>query len=327
MPSFADQLGLTEIDPNTFISLVNPQRMGNGAPIAYGGCPASLVVHAACRTVKPTFHAYSVLGAFHGPTRIDRKVICRVTRTRDTKTFATRRVIALQTMDDGTERPCMEVMVDFQVEEPAMYEYSAPPSMPGILANDPFDPATTASSEEVLDRLVATGHISEAKAAAYRKMFGLGSDFFELRQCTLGVSGQNLNGLAKQLVTTQDHLPMTEKSSAEWQRAKDPLATEAQNMAALAFLMDGALSFLPLVNDHKMFEDAGACSTLDFALRVMRPAVDMHGWHLRERKTVAAAAGRTFGESRLWDQQGNLVAVETQACILRPLAAKVKANM
>ena len=61
-----------------------------------------------------------------------------------------------------------------------------------------------------------------------------------------------------------------------------------------------------------------------FALGVVRPAgeVDLGRWHFRERKTVGAAAGRTYGEGRLWDEEGRLVAVETQACILRPLGGR-----
>jgi len=54
--TFADQLGLTQTSPDTFISLVNPQRMGNATPIAYGGCPASLAVHAAYKIFPTQSH-------------------------------------------------------------------------------------------------------------------------------------------------------------------------------------------------------------------------------------------------------------------------------
>src|SRR4051812_11733617 len=98
-------------------------------------------------------------------------------------------------------------------------------------------------------------------------------------------------GAAKHVKTTQDHLSMTEKTSAEWLRTRTPLKDEHENIAALTFIMDGALSFLPLNHDHKNFDDAGPCSTLDFALRVMRPGIQMNRWHLRERKAIAAAVG------------------------------------
>jgi len=142
--------------------------------------------------------------------------------------------------------------------------------------------------------------------------------YYETRMCTAGVGGQNLMGLAKDLKTTQEDRAITDRTSAEWVRMRTHLASEAENCAALAFLMDGALSFLPLNHDHMDFADAGACSTLDFALRVMRPGVEMGEWHLRERKTIAAAVGRSYGESRLWNEQGEMVCVMTQSCIIRP---------
>ena len=98
-------------------------------------------------------------------------------------------------------------------------------------------------------------------------------------------------------------------------------------MAALAFLMDGALSFLPLNLDKKNFVDAGACSTLEFALRIMVPGIRADEWHLRERRTMAAAVGRSYAEGRLFDEQGNVVAVETQSCIIRPPPGNSRAKI
>ncbi|KAK5955806.1 hypothetical protein OHC33_003447 [Knufia fluminis] len=329
LPTMAEQIAVDQISPDTFTSRVHPQRMGNAAPIAYGGCTAGVAVHSACLTLpqdsNSNFHLYSVLGAFHGPTRIDRKLKCVVTRTRSTKTFQTRRVVASQTMDDGSERTCADFFVDFHVREAELFGYSARPSMGyGV---GPMDPTHTAPTIEVAERLVRDGHISREAAEANGKMFAMAESFFETRQCTDGVSGQNLMGLAKDLTTTQDDRHITDKTSAEWLRTRTPLANEAENCAALAFIMDGALSFLPLNLDHKNFGDSGACSTLDFALRVMRPGVRMDGWHFRERRTVAAAAGRSYSESRLWDEGGGMVAVMTQSCIIRPPPAGTKAKL
>lgn len=53
-------------------------------------------------------------------------------------------------------------------------------------------------------------------------------------------------------------------------------------------------------------------------MRLFVPDVDLSGWHLRERNTLAAAVGRQYSESRMWDQQGNLVASMTQQLTLRP---------
>lgn len=316
MPNMAEQIAVEQTSANVFVSKILPQRMGNALPIAYGGCAAGIAVHSACKTVPPNFHIYSILGAFHGPTQVDRKINCTVTRTRDTKTFVTRRVAASQTQDDGSERTCLEIFVDFHVLEPAFFEYSAPPSI--SYGEGPTDSKHTADMFEVAETLVRKGDLSRPVAEKHQKIFAMTDALFETRQCVDGVSGQNLMGVAKQVKTTQDHLNMTEKTSAEWLKTRALLKDEHENMAALAFIMDGALSFLPLNNDHKNLEDAGPCTTLDFALRVMRPGIKMDRWHLRERKAIAAAVGRTYAESRLWDEEGNLVAIESQSCILRP---------
>lgn len=320
--SLADQIAVKHVSENRFQSKIFPRNMGNSPTIAYGGCTASIAVHAAYETItKPNFHIFSVLGAFHGPARTDRCIDCTVTRTRDTKTFATRRVVASQIQDDGSERTCMDVFIDFQVEEPALFTFSAAP-MKEHLESGPEDPQTTISTSELADALVQSKKASGADAAAYKKSFRMADTFFENRHCTAGVAGQNLNGLAKHVVTTQDHLPIAEKTSAEWIRTRQSLRTEAEHMAAMTFIMDGALSFLVLNHDHKNFEDAGACSTLDFALRIMKPGADMSQWHLKERKMVAASGGRTLATGKLWDEKGNLVAVESQTCIVRPPVRK-----
>lgn len=201
------------------------------------------------------------------------------------------------------------------VEEPALFEYSPTPTRqwPG-----PHGPGTE-DNRQVLERLVRDGDVSQDQADEHQKIFTMMGQFLETRQCVDGVSGQNLMGLAKGKVTSQDHLAVTEKTSAEWQRAYGEFADEGEEMAALAFVMDGALSFLCLNHDHKNFEDGGACSTLDFALRIMRPGIKLNRWFLRERRTIAAAVGRTYAESRIWDEDGNLLAVESQSCIMRPL--------
>lgn len=331
-PSLVDQVSVTPIAPTSegqlrFRSTHFPQRLGNALPIAYGGCAAAVSVSSAYATLAtPNMHMYSLLGAFHGPARTDRPIICTVSKTRDTRTFATRRVVASQKIDldrpdgEANERTCMDVFVDFHVLEAGMMDYDPVPAG-GYHAQGPMDPAHTATNEEIARDLLARGEITPAQADANRIMFAMSEAYYETRPCLAGVSGQNLMGLAKHIRTTQDHLPMPDKTSAEWIRTRAALPSESAQMAALAFIMDAALSFLPLNHDHKNFADAGACSTLDFALRVMTHDVDLRRWHVRERRTVQAGIGRTYGESRIWDQKGRLVGVETQTCILRPLPA------
>ncbi|EXJ77307.1 hypothetical protein A1O3_10465 [Capronia epimyces CBS 606.96] len=151
-----------------------------------------------------------------------------------------------------------------------------------------------------------------------KALFSLGAMFFESRLCPDGVSAQNLLGVAIKVVTTQDHLPITSKSSADWCRTRKPLSSQAEQLAGLAFLIDGALSFVPLMHDHKFLDDAAACSSLDFALRIFADDFDLNTWHLKEYTTTIANGGLTYSEGGLWDAHGAMVASMTQHNILRP---------
>ena len=315
--SLAEQINIVPVGDDEFESASFPQRMGNKTPIAYGGCARAVAVHAACKTVKDGFGLYSVLGYFLGPAMIDRPMRCKVHRTRDTRTFATRRVVVSQTWADGKTRVCVELFADFQAEEPAVaMTYS-----PSLLSSYEH-PSKIPTIEEYQQKFVAEGKINQAQLKQMEPTFALMRGYFEQRLCMESVSGQNMMGFAKTLPTTQDHLAITDKHSAEWLRARIKLETRAEQFAALAFNMDGGLSFLPLVHDHKFFDDAGACSSLDFAMRVFSSDLDLNQWHVKERKTIAAEGGRTFSEARLFSESGKLVAIETQQSIMRPLPVK-----
>jgi acyl-CoA thioesterase II len=310
-PTLAEQIAIEQLEPGQYVSKHLPIRMGNSMPIAYGGCTVAVAVNSACSTVPSNLSLYSLLGHFHGPASTDQKLYCSVTSTRDTRSFATRRVQVKQKQRDDKFRVCLELIADFHVQEPSSLEYSAPPQASWPRPDD------CPTVKDHADVLKASGKVTEEQYHTLRTGFGVSDDYFETRCCVNGVAGQNLAGVAKNVQTTQDHLPITAKTSAEWQKVKGTLASPNENLSALAFLMDGALSFLPLTHNHMWFEDAGACSTLDFALRVFTPEVNMNAWHIRERTTSRAGSGRTFSEGKLWDEEGNLVASASQQSILR----------
>jgi acyl-CoA thioesterase len=86
--------------------------------------------------------------------------------------------------------------------------------------------------------------------------------------------------------------------------------------------MDGALAFLPLTFTHRFLLDAAACSSLEFSLRFMTPikwisSEGKQNWFLQEQCTEAGSNGRTFSTGRMWDTDGNLIAVMTQMGIMR----------
>ncbi|KAF2502867.1 Thioesterase/thiol ester dehydrase-isomerase [Lophium mytilinum] len=318
-----DQVALKKISEDHYVTLFNPDKMGNAANIAYGGCTVGVGVNAAYQTIKPGYHCYSIMGNYLGPALTDRKLFCKVRRYRDTRTFASRQVEVSQEQDDGTHRPCLILLAEFQVQEPGtLFDYSAPPASKYAPAED------SPTRDEVTSALVKEGKVSQKMVDVFNIVFGLMARFWESRSPPGTVMSEKLYGMAKHLKTTQDHLPITSKTSAEWVRSKSKLSTEAENISALSFYMDGALSFIPLSYSNLFLQDAAACSTLDFALRLFSNKVDMNQWHIKEMKTINGGEGRTYNEAQIWDQQGNMIASMTQQCIMRPHKPKpVKAAL
>ena len=319
--TLAQQVAVDRTGPDEFESRTNPGRMGNTKNIAYGGCAIANAIHAAFQTVPPGYLPYTVMGNYLGPALTDRKLLCSVRRLRDTRTFATRQVYLSQEMDDGSVRMCMSVLADFQVREKAsMYEYSAPPR----IKYSPVEQCEPA--DKLAERMVAEGRLSSELVKLGAVMFGMKNRFMESRFLPEGVAGQNLQGLVKTR-TTQDDLHVTDKTSADWTRVRHPLPLLADKFAALGFIMDEALSFLPLTHDGRPLYDSAACSSLDFAIRFFTPDLDLTRWSLREFETIAARDGRTYSESRMWDAEGNMLASMTQQSIMRPKPGQAMAKL
>lgn len=310
--TLTEQIAVDPAGPDKFVSRVNPGKMGNAANIAYGGCAIGIAIQAAYQTVGPAYLLYTVMGNYLGPAFIDRKLLCSVRRLRDTRTFATRQIELSQELDDGSVRICMSVLADFQVKEKAsMLEFSAPP----MQKYSPVEKST--ETMELVSTMVEKGVLRKELAGMYRTNFGMKVRFMETRLCPEGVPAQNLMGMAKS-GTSQDHLPLTSKTWADWTRVRHPTSGPSDKFAALGFIMDEALSFLPLTLSNRPLYDAGACSSLDFALRFFTSEFDLSQWNFREMNTVAGRDGRTYSEARFWDSKGNMIADMTQQSIMRP---------
>lgn len=287
--------------------------MGNPLNIAYGGYALGIACKAAVLSVPAGYHLYSIQGNYLGPAYTDRQLRASVRTIRHTRTFATRQVEVSQVRDDGEERVCLIALADFQVEEPAsLMVFSRAPSRawPGW--------AQCPTQDEAYARLVSEGKVSQGLVDAHAGLFGVTRSLFEKRVCAEGIFAQNLYGMAKTLPHSQDALTVPERSTADWFRSTEVLASYADNVANLAFWIDGAIAFLPLSFSNRWFEDVAAVSSLDFSLRFFRNEVDTRQWHLREMGTRVGGEGRSWGESWVWDEQGRAVACMTQQSILRP---------
>ncbi|KAF2757921.1 Thioesterase/thiol ester dehydrase-isomerase [Pseudovirgaria hyperparasitica] len=346
--TIAQQLAITPLStPDTFQSTHLPQTMGNTAPIAYGGCALGLAVNAATHTVPNSHSLYSLTGHYLGPTLPDRPLTITITRPRSTRSFSTRSVTLSQLQPNGTNRTCLVLLADFHAPEQhsrVMFEYSEGPSMrwPAVEA--------CVGSRMAFEQC----GFAEGVYARYGVLFALGERFFDTRHPVgsalvrngYGVAGRTGGGLVslgtatasasatatasatettetetERKQTTDSTELITTQRSAQWARVRPAHAGELTDagtqMGALAFYMDGCLSFLPLSHAGLGLEAAAACSSLDFAMRVFVREFDFGRWYLKEMGTVRGGGGRTFSEGRLFDGEGVLVAHMSQQCIMR----------
>lgn len=318
---FTEQLAFKKLEENTWTTLHPPQRMGNALPIAYGGYAIAVACKAACLSVPDGYHIYSFMGNYLGPAYTDRPLRASTRTIRQTRTFATRHVEVSQIQDNGEPRVCLFATADFQVKEKgSMFEYSRPPSK--VYSHHEGLPSVL----EAASALLVADKIDWRSHDAFARAFAVSASLFDVRPCPQGIFAQTLSGLAKHLPHSQDELPLTARTTADWFRSSEHLPTPTDNLAALTFYSDGALSFCPLSFSHLYLDDSAACSSLDFALRFFRD-VDVNQWHLREISTNAGSEGRTFSECWIWDEQGQAVATMSQQSIMRVHPQKVKGKL
>lgn len=311
-------------DKTIFECIHPPKKIGNTLNIAYGGYALAIACKAACLSVPPTYKLYSIMGNYLGPALSDRPLRATVRTIRQTRTFATRQVEVSQTHDNGESRVCLLATADFQVPEPAtLLTYSRLPK------HDYTSVENCLSQHDRHQQLLRDGKITQTHLDEFTSQFSLRSRLFEMRPVPEGIFAQNLYGIAKTTSHSQDSLPITSRTTAEYIRLRPQNTTfisTANQYSILSFLTDGAISFCPLSFSHLWFDDISAHSSLDFALRVFGD-VDVSEWLLWEVGTSVGEGGRTFGESWVWDRSGRAVACMSQMTILRPKKGEGKGKL
>ncbi|KAI1090679.1 hypothetical protein F5B19DRAFT_503647 [Rostrohypoxylon terebratum] len=128
-----------------------------------------------------------------------------------------RRVQVKQKQLGGNFRVSLELIADFHIQEPSILEYSAPPTATWSRPEDCPAAAEHIETSRVIDDATL------AQITEFTRSLGPNLDFFETRSCLNRVAAQNLSGAAKEATTTREKLPITSKTSAEWQRIKETL--------------------------------------------------------------------------------------------------------
>ena len=112
------RLDLEQRGPDTFHH-PNPSRWRGGGRL-FGGQVASQALRAASSTVGSELHVDSLHSYFLRPGRVGVPIVLGVDRIRDGRSFATRRVVAVQ-----EDVPIFELSASFHVQEPG-YDVQVP---------------------------------------------------------------------------------------------------------------------------------------------------------------------------------------------------------
>lgn len=124
-----DVLDVEQVEQNYFRGIATPQGKGR----SFGGQVIGQALMAAIRTVGAERPAHSLHGYFMRPGDATQPVLYQVERDRDGRSFATRRVIAVQ-----GGKPILNLAASFHMAEPGLeHQYAMPDvPMPEALKNE-----------------------------------------------------------------------------------------------------------------------------------------------------------------------------------------------
>lgn len=275
----ATLLDLERIDDNLFRST----RQEEGWKRVYGGQVLGQALVAAQRTVEPERHAHSLHAYFILPGDPLAPIVYQVERTRDGRSFATRRVVAIQ-----HGRPIFNMGLSFHVEETGFEHQDPMPSVPGPdgLEDD------LALLERHLDRI-----------PEQRRAFWLRPRAVEVRP----VGGRSVFSI--------EHGAPTR---AAWFRVRGPVGVnDATQRAALAYISDNLLvATATIPHGFDWFAPASQIASLDHAMWFHAPS-NAHEWHLYAIHSPRAGGARGLAFGSIYAADGRLVATVAQEGVIR----------
>ena len=272
-------LDVEEIDTD----LYRGSRQPGGRGRVFGGQVIAQALQAAQRSVEGK-DAHSLHAYFMRPGDENFPIIYRVTRDFDGRSFATRRVVAVQ-----KGQPILNLAASFQMPEEGLHHQDAMPDVPG--------PETLKSEREL--RLAIADQVPEK----YR-------DFFTRRQNAIEMRPL----YPRSWFAPEKRAP----SNAAWFRTAAAIGDDpAVHRAALAYASDMALlatSMMPHGVNWLMPEMQTA--SLDHALWIHEP-FRADEWLLYTTDSPWAGHARGMNRGSIFTQDGRLVASTAQEGLIR----------
>ncbi len=250
----------------------------------YGGQVIGQALVASGRTVEADRAPHSLHGYFLLPGDPKVPIIYNVERIRDGRSFATRRVVAVQ-----HGRPIFFMSVSFQIEEPGYEHQIAMPEVP--------DPDDLPSEAEMKERYIDV--VPDSVRRYWQRQRPI-----ELRPVSLDRYFARGPAEAVQHVWLRAHGPLP----------KDPLL----HRCVLAYASDMTLLDTSLVaHGRSVFDSDVVSASLDHALWLHRPA-RADEWLLYSQDSPNTGGARGFTRGSLFTRDGVLVASTAQEGLIRP---------
>ncbi len=272
-------LDLDQIEVNIFRGVSPDDRSQR----VFGGQVLGQALVAATRTVEGrTCHSLHAYFLVPGDPKVP--ILYEVDRSRDGKSFSSRRVVAIQ-----HGRQIFHVSVSFQVDEPGFEHQIDPPAVPG--------PETLPSEDEVRRR------VADQVPEVHRANF--------LRPRPIELRPVNRSDII--------HPEKRPPQQSVWVKATGALPDDpALHQCVLAYASDMTLldtSLLP--HGVGWFDNSVQMASIDHAMWFHRP-FRADQWLLYAQDSPVAHGARGFNRGLIYSADGKLVASVSQEGLIRP---------
>ncbi|MES1924092.1 acyl-CoA thioesterase II [Salinisphaera sp. T31B1] len=277
-----DQLDLEPLEQRLF----RGSSRDLGGKSVFGGQVAGQAMVAATRTVEPQFLAHSMHGYFLRPGDMEAAIVYEVDNIRDGRSFATRRVQAIQ-----HGRPIFSMLASFHIEEHGYIHQMAMPDVPG--------PEDLASHDELRRNWVdQLDRVPESLREAVGREVAI--DMRAVRPW---------NMLAPDKRDAVQHV---------WLKAKAPLPdSQAVHRAVLTYASDFNLLATSLFPHGVSFFTPGMqMASIDHAIWFHRDLA-MDDWLLYSMDSPGAQDARGLSRGLIFNRAGELVASVAQEGLIR----------
>ena len=276
-------LDLDAIEVNIFRGVSPKDRSQR----VFGGQVLGQALVAANRTVEDrvchSLHAYFLVP---GDPKVP--ILYEVDRSRDGKSFSTRRVVAIQ-----HGRQIFHMSASFQVEEPGFEHQIDPPQVPA--------PETLPSEDDMRRRVIA--RIPEEHREQFLRPRPIELRFVER--------------------TDIFHPEKRPPRQSVWARTTGPLSDDlALHQCVLAYASDMTLLDTCLLpHGVGWFDDTVQMASIDHAMWFHRP-FRADEWLLYAQDSPVAHGARGFNRGLIYSKDGKLVASVAQEGLIRPVRPK-----